>query len=244
MLKNRSPCSGNENQELVFGSIMEYRRNMNLVQRVSTLTLCSLLVLAAAVRGSSTELKDNPYKVILVRNPFGLKSAPPPVAPPSPPSIVKDVKFTGITSDGNLKRAWFVIPPTPGRSELESLSLSEGESHGGLHVVEINEKDATVKILNGGTPVTVNFGEHGLPAPARPAARVYRGQGAAGYGAVGLPLNAQKLAPARSLLTRGHSLPVVSRLTGLHTNTLLKAVQARTLPSVKKNTPSLRLARP
>jgi hypothetical protein len=219
---------------------------MNPVRRLSIFALSALLLGVSAVRVDSTELNDNPYVVILDRNPFRLKTPPTPIAKP-PPNIVKDVKLTGITSDGDLKRAWFVMPPGPGQSQLDFLSLSEGESHGGLHVVEINENDATVKILNGGTPVTVNFREHGLPAPVQPAARLYRGRGAAGYvmpRAVGLPLNAQTLAQARSLLMRGHSLPVVSRLTGVHTNTLLKAIQARTLPSVKKSAASLRLARP
>ena len=47
-------------------------------------------------------------------------------------------------------------------------------------------------------------------------------------------LNAQKLEQARALLMRGHSVTVVSQLTGVLPDSLLKAIQAGKLPAVGK----------
>jgi hypothetical protein len=129
------------------------------------------LLLAAAVHADITESKDSPYRVIIDRNPFGLQDPPPPPDPSSltnQPPVKVDVKFTGVTSDSSSKRAWLMIPPGPGRPQPKYLSLSEGDSDGDLKVVEINETETTVKILNAGVPVTLNFREHGLSAPAGP----------------------------------------------------------------------------
>src|SRR5256885_11454944 len=48
----------------------------NRTDRARVLAISTVLV-AAGVRADVTELKDNPYKVILDRNPFGLKDPPP-----------------------------------------------------------------------------------------------------------------------------------------------------------------------
>ncbi len=138
---------------------------MNLSK--GTLIFAVALFAGATVRGNVAGLKDNPYKLILDTNPFRLKD-PPPLTSESATNVVSlDVRVTGITSVGRTKRAWLVIPPGPGRSEPKYLNnLSEGDSNGVLRIVEINEKEETVKILNAGIIVTLNFREHGLPAPA------------------------------------------------------------------------------
>lgn len=51
----------------------------------------------------------------------------------------------------------------------------------------------------------------------------------------GSQLNAEKLEQARALLVQGHPLAVVSRQTGVLTDTLRKAIQAGRLPAVKKS---------
>ena len=216
----------------MLGLNVEYRSGMNPAEACLVLTLGSALVVTAATV-DTTASKHNRYKVILDRNPFGLKAAPPPISKP-PPKIVKPVKFTGITSDGSSKRAWFVIPPGPGRPQARSFSLSEGDTDDGLKVLEINEKDATVEILNGETPATLNFREHGLAAPIRPASKLYRGIRGAGF-FVPQP-KAQKPEQTRALVAQSRSPAVMSRPTNVLTDTLFKA---RSLPLVRKNTSSL-----
>jgi hypothetical protein len=69
--------------------------------------------------------------------------------------------------------------------------------------------------------------------------KLYRERSAAGFFVPkarreGSKLNAEKLAQARALLGQGHPLAVVSRQTGVLTDTLRKAIGAGRLPAVKK----------
>jgi len=80
----------------------------------------------------------------------------------------------------------------------------------------------------------------GVPLVAiKRATKLYRERGSAGFFVPkarreGSKLNAQKLEQARALLVQGQPLPVVSRQTGVLTDTLRKAVAAGRLPPVKK----------
>ncbi|HXJ56842.1 MAG TPA: hypothetical protein VNU68_09275 [Verrucomicrobiae bacterium] len=80
----------------------------------------------------------------------------------------------------------------------------------------------------------------GVPLVAiKRATKLYRERGAAGFFVPkgrreGSKLNADKLEQARALLVQGHPLAVVSRHTGVLTDTLRKAIQAGRLPAVKK----------
>lgn len=80
----------------------------------------------------------------------------------------------------------------------------------------------------------------GVPIIAiKRATKLFREQGAKGFFAArprreGTRLNAQKLEQARLLLLNGHPLPVVSRQTGVLTDTLRKAIASGRLPPVKK----------
>jgi hypothetical protein len=91
----------------------------------------------------------------------------------------------------------------------------------------------------------------GVPLVAiKRSTKLYRQRGAAGFFVPkarreGLQLNAEKLEQARALLVQGHPLAVVSRQTGVLSDTLRKAIQAGRLPAVKKRTKrSARLASP
>ena len=80
----------------------------------------------------------------------------------------------------------------------------------------------------------------GVPLVAiKRATKLYRERGSAGFFVPkarreGSKLNAQRLEQARALLVQGQPLPVVSRQTGVLTDTLRKAVAAGRLPPVKK----------
>ena len=80
----------------------------------------------------------------------------------------------------------------------------------------------------------------GVPLVAiKRATKLYRERGAAGFFVPkarreGSRLNAQTLEQAGALLVQGHPLTVVSRQTGVLTDTLRKAIGAGRLPAVKK----------
>lgn len=128
-------------------------------------------MLGGGVRADVSVLQDSPYRVILDRNPFGLK--PPPtnvVQPPTNPAVAVDIKLSGITRSASGKKAWLVIPAKPGKQATDKyLSLAEGDQDGALEVVEINEQENSVKVLNAGAPVVLTFAEHGLKAPVAAA---------------------------------------------------------------------------
>ena len=89
----------------------------------------------------------------------------------------------------------------------------------------------------------------GVPLVAiKRSTKLYREGGAAGFFVSkarreGSKLNAPKLEEARALLGQGHPLAVVSRQTGVLTDTLRKAIGAGRLPSVKKTKSRLRANR-
>ena len=89
----------------------------------------------------------------------------------------------------------------------------------------------------------------GVPLVAiKRGTKLYRERSAAGFFVPkarreGSKLNAQKLEEARALLVQGHPLAVVSRQTGVLTDTLRKAISAGRLPPVKKKKPSARTRR-
>ena len=70
--------------------------------------------------------------------------------------------------------------------------------------------------------------------------KLYRERGAAGFFVSGPRregprLNAEKLEQARALVVQGHSLAVISRQTGVLSDTLRKAIAAGRLPALKKS---------
>lgn len=87
----------------------------------------------------------------------------------------------------------------------------------------------------------------GVPLVAiKRATKLYRQRGSAGFFVPkarreGSKLNTEKLEQARALLVQGQPLAVVSRQTGVLSDTLRKAVAAGRLPAVKK---TKRLATP
>jgi hypothetical protein len=80
----------------------------------------------------------------------------------------------------------------------------------------------------------------GVPLVAiKPGTKLYRERSAAGFFVPkprreGSKLNAETLEQARALLVQSHPLAVVSRQTGVLTDTLRKAIGAGRLPAVKK----------
>ena len=169
----RPPSSNrrNENLELVFNPSMEYVVRMNWSKKPLVFGLGGLLLTTAAW-GDVNPPGDDSYRVFVVRNAFGLRTNLPPVQQPTnPPAQKVDVKFTGITSDRSGKKAWLVVPPPPNNrtQNPQYLSLREQETQGDIQVLEIDDKENTVKIVNAGIPAVLTFKENGYPTPAMAA---------------------------------------------------------------------------
>src|SRR5438445_13350489 len=113
------------------------------------------LIISAAtvllvVGANAITADSNPYRGIVDRNVFGLKDPPPPPPPnpdagkpPTPP-----ITLTGITTVLGNKRAFLTLQlpaKQPEPAKTPSLMLTEGQRDGEVEVLEIDEKERTVK---------------------------------------------------------------------------------------------------
>src|SRR6185503_15328371 len=83
--------------------------------------LLGALALAGLSLGAFAEMKENPYQVIIDRNPFGLKPIPipEPPKPPEPPVIPPpDVKLTGITTLGAAPKVFLQVEDKQAKGKM------------------------------------------------------------------------------------------------------------------------------
>ncbi len=113
-----------------------------------------------------TDNNDNPYQIILERNPFNLKPPPPPPEPVKPvvPKEKGKVFFTGITALRRPIKAYFMLKGEKGK--IDYYSLSEQQTKDGLEVLAINERERTVKIRNDGVEMLLTLAKDAPPATA------------------------------------------------------------------------------
>jgi len=164
---------------------MSYPRGMRRGGNWVVLGACGMLWIAAG-RADVDTPNERAKNAFLDRNPFGLKPLPTnTVATPTNPPVKVDVKLAGITYDSMGKRAWLFSPPSPARPGVAAVTnathfaIAEGGRQGEIEVLEIDLKENTVKILNAGVPVTLDFASHGLAAPAASPAGFGAGPGGA-----------------------------------------------------------------
>lgn len=141
-------------------------------------TACGwLLFLCITAVSASADLVGD-YKVILERNPFGLKPTPPPpkIETIAPPGTPLNYKLTGMTALFKKPRAMFVNQ-IPGKTTPEYISLSEGQRQNGLEVLPggIDLSKGTVRVKISGEERTLSFAKDGLSAvgasaPSQPMA--------------------------------------------------------------------------
>ncbi|MGC8744738.1 MAG: hypothetical protein ACP5T0_12735 [Verrucomicrobiia bacterium] len=112
------------------------------------------------------EMDANKYSAIPQRNAFNLREPEPPKPPEQPPPPIT-VKLTGITTLLDTKRA-FLLVEEQGKKP-ESKMLREGEKDGAVEVVQIDEVAGTVKIINSGKEMTLDFKKDGIKPPTAPA---------------------------------------------------------------------------
>lgn len=122
---------------------------------------------------------NNPYRSIVARNAFRLREPAPPPPPPTnappPPDPVKiDVKLAGLAQIKGVRYAYLMVPDTERPGQFVYPSLTDNPEHGrvrhgsGLEVREIDIKKQTVRVVNGGMEVTLNFKDNGLKKDAVP----------------------------------------------------------------------------
>ncbi len=137
------------------------------MKRATQSGLILVVVSCAALTAGADAVGD--YKVILERNPFGLKPTPLPVKveAPAPPETPTNYKLTGITALFKPRRAMFVNQ-VPGKPVPEYISLSEGQRQGSLEILAdgINVKAGTVRVKISGEERTMSFEKDGLKSVA------------------------------------------------------------------------------
>jgi hypothetical protein len=128
----------------------------------------------AAVAGG-TNVSENPYRAIFLRNLFGLRPVEIRTAPP-PPAPSSTIVLTGITTILGDRRAFLEITPPakpPQTAKQISCILAEGQREGAVEVVQIDPKGGSVKVSDNGTLTTLTFEKNGRktsPTPSTSAA--------------------------------------------------------------------------
>jgi hypothetical protein len=140
----------------------------------------------------------NPYRRLTLRNAFAIKPPPPPapVLPPpavTNPPVTLPIFVTGFSLLKGVKKVYLVVN-RPGSKSPDYVTASEGEEFEGFQVIEINPRQESVRVLNAGNEVTLNFKDNGMKSVAGgagtvpggpssiPAPRPSAGVGAAGAG--------------------------------------------------------------
>ncbi len=136
-----------------------------------TRTLLAGLCVAGGLSVCSAAVSlGNPFVAIIRRNVFGLRPMPPPQAQTTTKAPEPKPLLTGITSILGIKQALLEIdfPPHPSQpAKKEYCILAEGQQHGPIEVLHIDEQHATVEVNNSGTVSTLKF-EKATPQPAQP----------------------------------------------------------------------------
>jgi hypothetical protein len=153
------------------------------------LLVVGILLLATRVHGIAIDPNgsDRDYKVIVERNPFGLKPPPPPPTNNVAPVAPKDeILLTGITSIG-MPKAYFMTVTKAPQKQPEFYSLGVDEQKNGLEVIDINPSAKSVRVRNGGIESVMTFASNGVKPPATPAGPAPGLPGVAAPGAMVLP---------------------------------------------------------
>lgn len=125
---------------------------------------------AAVAEDIAVTPPGNPYIVITNRNAFGIKPPPVPVEPPpvAPVVVPPNLFLTGISFLNGLKRAYLVVN-RPNAKTPDYLAVDEGYDSDGLKVLGIDPRKQTVRLMNSGTELTLNFKDNGMKGNAVPA---------------------------------------------------------------------------
>ena len=125
---------------------------------------------AAIVAGFSisafAEIKENPYQVIIDRNPFNLRPIPPPPPPPTetnaPAEPPPEVKLTGITTLLGTPKVFLQLEDKKTKKPSFPPPMAAGDSEDGITIVSIDTENLKVRIKNGDAETTLDFKNNGV----------------------------------------------------------------------------------
>jgi hypothetical protein len=196
---------------------------------VVAMNLLAITAACGVTRDAVPEERD--YRVIVERNPFGLKPPPPPPTNAPPPAPPKDeILLTGITSIGSL-RAYFMSKAPQGK-QPDFYSLGVDERRDGLEVLGIDLANKSVRVRTGGAESVMTFASNGVKPPATPAGPP---PGTPGTPGVPQPPGAGQNVPG-SLMPGGHVTPP-GMTAGAVTPGANATGRIRTIPSRNPRTP-------
>src|SRR6185503_14838617 len=118
------------------------------------------IIVAGFTLGAFADVKENPYQVIIDRNPFGLKAIPipePPKPPEAPVVPAPEIKLTGITTLGEQPKAFLQVEDKQTKKAEFPPPLAAGENYKDVMVVSIDVENHTVRIKNGDAETTLDF---------------------------------------------------------------------------------------
>ncbi len=140
---------------------------MNLSRKTRILLMlfgCLLLAFSACGSAGGTDLEKRDYSVIAERNPFGLRSPPPPQKKVIVALPKDEIFLTGITSIGE-KQAYFMSKPRTSHAP-QYFRLAVGESENGIEVLDIDPVAKAVRIQRDGIELTMTFPANGVRPPS------------------------------------------------------------------------------
>ncbi len=145
---------------------------MTILASMNRHKIAALLGAALAVGWSfqsRAEVKENPYQIIIDRNPFGLRPIPPPppppdVTPPPPPPL--GVNLTGITTLLGAPKVFLEFTDPQTKKVERPPALLEGDSFKAITVVSIDSENNRVQIKNGDAESWLDFDKNGVKAAA------------------------------------------------------------------------------
>ena len=138
-----------------------------LIYGLTLLAVCFAALPAPGAETNTAASLDRNYRVIIDRNPFGLKPPPPPPTN-APPAVEKkdEILLTGITSIGRVQ-AYFMTKAPQGKNP-EYYALNVGEKKDGLEILEIDPTSKSVRVRNAGVESVMTFASNGVKPPAAP----------------------------------------------------------------------------
>ena len=124
------------------------------------------VIVAGFSLGAFAEMKENPYQVIIDRNPFGLRPVPI-VEPPKPPEIPAPpplkIKLTGITTLLGPPRAILEFTDPQTQKTDRPPPFSENDTYkDNITIVSIDAENKRVRIKNGDAETTLDFEKDGI----------------------------------------------------------------------------------
>jgi hypothetical protein len=153
----------NQNIAVVFsmeGTILRAMKSGTLSRCVAT------LLLAGFSLGLHAEVRDNPYQIIIQRNPFALNPIPPP-PPPQTNAVVEekpqvDIKITGISTLLGAPKVFLQVQNQQTK-KTEFVTITQGDPKDGLELLAVDPDAGSVRVRQAdGTELDLDFERNGV----------------------------------------------------------------------------------